>query len=323
MEEIHNGIWLTADGISLKKVHDQLALGQHEIHTVINDSLSFNLDISESIKFYTLPLIFEWCLKSLVIPSYYRYDAPITEKCFNFVINKKQLNRYYLIKMIEWFHLSDFDYTYSGIGHDFNLRSEMCEIDDLSNQLGWRFKKLLLEPVSLPQKWLGQVDEITNYAMVGTNSEPGKSKNFLVPMISRTAVSLISESYPIHDRAAHLTEKTAYSLSARTFPIWVGGYGIADEMTRMGIDVFDDVIDHSYQYKSTLLERCYYAIASNLRILSDLDFATQQRQKHWHRLEQQAQDCSHIVKNFVDVELSKIEEEPRQILSMVRETLWL
>ena len=57
----------------------------------------------------------------------------------------------------------------------------------------------------------------------------------------------------------------------------------------MGFDVFHDVIDHSYQYYDTLIERCYYAFKKNLRLLSDHDYAARMRETHIMQLEHNQQ----------------------------------
>jgi hypothetical protein len=52
----------------------------------------------------------------------------------------------------------------------------------------------------------------------------------------------------------------------------------------MGFDVFNDVIDHSYQYHSSLIDRWYWAVELNRRILQDLDYARYCRQRADSRL---------------------------------------
>jgi hypothetical protein len=54
----------------------------------------------------------------------------------------------------------------------------------------------------------------------------------------------------------------------------------------MGFDIFDDVIDHSYQACPTLVERCYRAFHDNLDILSNLESAQKTRQQLMPRLQQ-------------------------------------
>jgi hypothetical protein len=86
------------------------------------------------------------------------------------------------------------------------------------------------------------------------------------------------------------TEKTAYAILGRTFPLWVGG-GIeqAEKFEQMGFDVFRDIIDHSYQHCPTLIERCYYAFERNLPLLSDYKYARKIREKCIDRLESNRQ----------------------------------
>jgi hypothetical protein len=85
-----------------------------------------------------------------------------------------------------------------------------------------------------------------------------------------------------YQKAAIFTEKTAYSVVGLTFPIWVGGYKQAQAFEKIGFDVFDDIVDHSYQHYDTLIERCYYAFEKNLRLLTD--------QTHTYNLRNQCMD---------------------------------
>ena len=57
-----------------------------------------------------------------------------------------------------------------------------------------------------------------------------------------------------------------------TIPIWVGGWRIADAMRNWGFDVFDDVVDHSYQTLADPRARCHQAIHSNIDLLTDFDW---------------------------------------------------
>jgi hypothetical protein len=107
--------------------------------------------------------------------------------------------------------------------------------------------------------------------------------NNLEPLFNQSAVSLISEPYG--DQIASIfTEKTMFAIMGLTFPIFVGGYGNADYLKQVGLDTFDDIIDHSYQFLPTLPERCFYAFKNNMHILTDLALAKQLRQTHLNRL---------------------------------------
>lgn len=82
-----------------------------------------------------------------------------------------------------------------------------------------------------------------------------------------TAVSLITEP-AFYERETIITEKTIMAVWAGTLPIWVGGWHCADVMREFGFDVFDDVIDHSYQSLTDPRERCRQAVVRNLALLT-------------------------------------------------------
>jgi hypothetical protein len=82
-----------------------------------------------------------------------------------------------------------------------------------------------------------------------------------------------------------ITEKTVMAIFGGTIPIWVGGYFIADSMRNLGFDVFDDLIDHSYQQEITPFDRCYQAINKNLSVLQDSVLLRQFFENNQHRFQ--------------------------------------
>jgi hypothetical protein len=44
----------------------------------------------------------------------------------------------------------------------------------------------------------------------------------------------------------------------------------------MGIDVFDDIVDHSYDSIADPTDRLYHAVVDNIRLLTDLEFVKNQ-----------------------------------------------
>jgi hypothetical protein len=49
----------------------------------------------------------------------------------------------------------------------------------------------------------------------------------------------------------------------------VGGWKLASLMRVLGFDVFDDLVDHSYETMAEPMDRAYYAIERNLALLRD------------------------------------------------------
>lgn len=65
-------------------------------------------------------------------------------------------------------------------------------------------------------------------------------------LYSSTSVSLITETYADSRSGCFITEKSWKAIANCHFPIWIAQSGIVNAFTDMGFDVFDDVIDQSY-----------------------------------------------------------------------------
>jgi hypothetical protein len=214
------------------------------------------------------------------------YDSTDTSYCFNFSINKKRPERYCLLKLIEWFNLDSYVHTWSGVGSNFDCTGLISETKKIS--ASWHDQKFfshLLAPVqTVKENWImtDLVDQHNGY-----NRDPGNTKLFMhhfTWLFGQSAVSLITESSTDYQPNFCFSERTMLSIAALTFPIWVGSYGQAQQARIMGFDVFADIINHDYQFKSTVLERCYYAVHDNLQLLTDIQLAAQMRQDHLDRL---------------------------------------
>jgi hypothetical protein len=72
-----------------------------------------------------------------------------------------------------------------------------------------------------------------------------------------------------------LTEKTAHSFYGCNFPIILSGAGAVAHLRGLGLDMFDDVVDHSYDQIHNPFDRIVTAVDSNRRLLTDPDYAKQ------------------------------------------------
>ena len=223
-----------------------------------------------------------------MLPRLGSHDHLPIEYCANFLINKKQINRYLLLKLVEWFELSSYNYTWSGIGGSMDLSRIFDDFDQLPQDLvsnNAEFKNHVLSAVDkIPTKFISAPGAVSNGSNIsGYGKITWTWDTFLGEIISKSVVSLISESIR-YEKYMVYTEKTIYAIHGLTFPLWIGGYKQAETWAAKGFDVFDDVVNHDYQYCDTLLERCTRAFADNLKILTDLDFAREQKIKHLDRL---------------------------------------
>lgn len=64
-----------------------------------------------------------------------------------------------------------------------------------------------------------------------------------------------------------ITEKTLNSVYGCNFPIWISSQGTVSFLRSIGLDVFDDIIDHSYDNISDGIERIYKAYYLNQKII--------------------------------------------------------
>lgn len=236
-------------------------------------------------KLYCSPIWLADQVEKIELLSYDNVDVLTTDYAFNFVINKKQINRFLCIKFVEMFGLKNFVYTWSGAGRNFDLVKVIKEIEHLgiNNPLTVEQKFILLQAIKLNEKFIG--DNKINSGDIGVtiNDSNWPWYNGLREIYSSSAISLITESVQF-EKGALFTEKSLYPLLGLTMPIWVGGYQQASEWKNLGFDIFDDVIDHSYENYDTLIERCYYAFFNNLDLLNDFDKLKKIRQLMLPRL---------------------------------------
>jgi hypothetical protein len=72
-----------------------------------------------------------------------------------------------------------------------------------------------------------------------------------------------------------ITEKTAHSFYGCNFPIIMSGCGTVTHLRELGLDVFDDIVDHTYDTIANPFDRIVTAIDSNRRLLTDPVYAKQ------------------------------------------------
>ena len=224
-------------------------------------------------------------------PGVQPIDELTTTACANFISNKKQISRFLCIKLVEWFNLT-VNYTWSGAGDTCNMAEIINELDEQVKIIPFDqdLRTFLLSPITIQPRFVTNNNELIKLApnasqipVTAARGEKNQWRAGLDEVFLTSAVSLITESVRF-ERMAMFTEKTVYSALGCTFPIWVGGYNQAQEWKNLGFDIFEDVIDHSYQSYPTLIERCYYAFKNNLDILTDLNLASELRKTHQARL---------------------------------------
>jgi len=288
-----------------------------------------------NIDFYGLPC---WLSREKRLYSLAEFsdNIPVTEKCCNFMINKKQANRYALLKLVDIFlNIDQIHYTYSGIARNFDCTNYLTELNLPHNNdlLNIEQRAEFLSEVQTPTHFfitddtqIDQIDTANGDGSINRVQFGGTRKtwNIIKEIFNKTSVALITESTesPL-DRKEDVTvftEKTLFPTMGLNFPIWVGGYKNAQLWTDMGFDAFDDVIDHSYQNYPTLIERCVYSVKNNLQILTDVNHASVMRKRHHDRLLKNRElILSTTLENYRDKIIASADPQHQPFLNNVKE----
>ena len=185
---------------------------------------------------------------------------------FNFMINKIRQHRSFLLMLLEHFELTDYRYTLCWKNNNVN-RSRM--IDETDNVLYQAIINKARLDIPNQQYLFGTENLLEQGLQYGNITNAEVYQTFLQKAVFEpTCISLITEP-AFYERETIITEKTLMSVFAGTVPIWIGGWRIADWMRSRGFDVFDDIVDHSYQELSDPYDRCYAAIEKNIDLLRD------------------------------------------------------
>jgi hypothetical protein len=93
-------------------------------------------------------------------------------------------------------------------------------------------------------------------------------KTKLADYYRETFVEIITET-SFTEQCYLITEKTLNSIYGMNFPILMCGKGSVELLRQIGFDMFDDIIDHSYDTIDNPIDRIYTAISNNTRLLTD------------------------------------------------------
>ena len=179
---------------------------------------------------------------------------------FNFMINKPRKHREILLQLIKRFNL--INYTHS---------------------LPWKHNDINSIPVT-DYKFGPEVVMDKGIRNGSFKNAETYDKLLKTTVFEPSCISVITEP-AFFERESILTEKTIMSIYSGTLPIWVGGWRCADALRSFGFDVFDDIVDHSYQDLDDPFDRCYHAIECNLNLLRDFDLVHEFIQNNKSRFE--------------------------------------
>lgn len=115
------------------------------------------------------------------------------------------------------------------------------------------------------------VDQI--YDASGWKSGADNATNFdqyLRPLYQDHFVEIVAETL-CNTPTISVSEKFLNSVYARNFPIMIGAHGLVAFLSRMGFDMFADVVDHSYDHIKDPMDRICAAVDMNMEMLTNQD----------------------------------------------------
>lgn len=149
-------------------------------------------------------------------------------------------------------------------------------VDDLINYTKWMFDSSQSEIKDIyisgfekfKESKLIINDDVKIYGEAADNNNIKNFNDVLCLYYRKSFVEIVNET-SFTEKTFNLTEKTMHSFYGMNFPILISSQGTVEFLRNMGLDMFDDVIDHSYDKIKNPIDRLYRAIYDNRDLLSD------------------------------------------------------
>jgi hypothetical protein len=209
----------------------------------------------------------------------YRRIAPVIDKHCNYtytvLVGAPSRSRVSLLCYLHNQSLADHGQIIIGreTANTFN------QFEDYLSMINWQFTPLhesTIKPKLLQGFNLAKAahKDSTGFGLTGIHKNYENLDLNLRRYYQNSPVEIICETY-YEEPSLMITEKTLHSIFGCSFPIWISSAGTVAYLEQLGIDVFRDIIDHSYDNILDPIDRLVTAIDSNRRILSDLTYARQ------------------------------------------------
>jgi hypothetical protein len=176
-------------------------------------------------------------------------------------------------------------------------------------------------PDTIPMEWQEMVSPYPYPIHVqddnASNEEqhnPTHNLFYIAPV--QLVVETSNETDRLSWRSIFVTEKSYKVFAWHQFPIWYAVPGLVEKIREQGFDVFDDLIDHSYDNETDPLVRMDKVVAEASRFCSKQTVAL--RQTHWQRLESNAQLVRKITKTAYTVQKTKATKLENELLQLYK-----
>lgn len=197
---------------------------------------------------------------------------PVLDKNLNSKFNYVSLNRNkrsHRAFLVSLLYAENFDHS--------GLISCMFkdEIDDVKNYLNWPLDIATGHIVNMGFDLLKSSSTLLSDSKeIYVKSSNDNVTNFnekLRQYYQQTFLEIITET-SCTEKCFNLTEKTLNSIYGCNFPILISSAGSVKFLRDMGLDLFDDIVDHSYDSIENPIDRIKQALYNNKHLLTDNEY---------------------------------------------------
>ena len=193
----------------------------------------------------------------------------IPTKKFTFMSNKPRPHRMLASLMCaNLFNSNDLSYTFIESDIQDTVASELLINTDY--KLSIKF---------LNQRWV----EANNSDQSNESGLVSVYQHIKKELFYNSTTSIIIEP-AFYEKGNGFTEKTIMPIYSGHFLLWPGMYKSAETFKSLGFDVFDDIIDHSYQYLEHPGKRVVEAFLRNYDFLNNIELQYSYRKQFKDRL---------------------------------------
>lgn len=218
--------------------------------------------------------------------SAYSSIVPVLDKNFNSSKTFISLNRHarpHRLILLSYLFGAGYN-TYGDISYlhqdDPGTLGAAAACDDLLSIVPWVFheskhrtirEKILTGFKQIYNNKTLITDEFAIYKTLGQNNNFDNFNNKLRHRYKDSFVEIVTES-SFSAPSFLVTEKTLHSIYGCNFPIILSGVGCVQHLRDIGFDLFDDIIDHSYDLIDNPFDRIIAAVENNRQLLLDSDY---------------------------------------------------
>ena len=151
---------------------------------------------------------------------------------------------------------------------NYNDRKEIQDIKNYYDVLQQGFDKIK-KIQGFQRNYYGKVEN--NFLL--THEE--NFNQFLRPLYQNSLVEIINETVWFPDAGGIVSEKFVNSVYGYTLPIMIGVCNTVEYLRSLGFNMFDDVIDHTYDNEPSITLRLIKALDNNKELLNNKNQAVQ------------------------------------------------